>query len=143
MENLVTQTVILKFSLCYSLVKTDLNSQWYITEKVEFSFMPYTCHCGSPLALLYISFFIFIFLIILLLFNYSCLHFPLTTPPDPSQAHCPPLLLPSPLVLSMCPLQQFLKTLPPIVPSPLHSGYCQIVLDFNVSGYILFAFFFC
>ena len=29
----------------------------------------------------------------------------------------------------------------PILPSPLPSGYCQIVLNFNVSGYILFAFF--
>ena len=31
----------------------------------------------------------------------------------------------------------------PIIPSHLPSGYCQIVLNFNVSGYILLAFFFC
>ena len=31
----------------------------------------------------------------------------------------------------------------PFSPHPLPSDYCQIVLNFNVSGYILFAFFFC
>ena len=88
--------------------------------------------------------YIFIFVIIIfVLFNYSCLHLPPTTPPYPSQTHLPPLLPPSPLVLSMCPVQQFLKTPPPTVPSPLSSGYCQTVLNFDVSGYILFAFFFC
>ena len=38
--------------------------------------------------------------------------------------------------------QIFLKTLPsppPIVPSHLSSGYCQIILYFNVSDYILLA----
>ena len=33
--------------------------------------------------------------------------------------------------------------LPPIISSRLPSGYCQIVLNFNVFGYILFACFFC
>ena len=37
--------------------------------------------------------------IILLLFNYSCLHLP-----HPSQTHLPPLLPPPPWFLSMCPL---------------------------------------
>ena len=39
-----------------------------------------------------------------------------------------------------------LVTLPlfsPIIPSPLPSGYCQFVLNFNVSGYILLACSFC
>ena len=67
----------------------------------------------------------------------------LSTPPHPNQTSLPPLLPPSPLVLSMCPLQQFLKTLLPTITSPLPSGYCQIVLNFSVSGYILFAFSFC
>ena len=62
-------------------------------------------------------YFILFFKIILLLFNYSCLHFSPITPPHPCQTHHPPFLSPSLLVLSMCPLQQFLKTLPPIVPS--------------------------
>ena len=43
------------------------------------------------------------FKIVLLLFNYSCLHFPPPFPP-PSQTHLPPLLPPSLLLLSMCPL---------------------------------------
>ena len=50
------------------------------------------------------------------------------------------------LVLSMCPSYMFLKTLPPfpcIIPSHLPSGYCQFVLNFNVSGYILLACLFC
>ena len=41
----------------------------------------------------------------LLLFNYSCLHFLPISPPHPSQSHLSPPLLPSPLILSMCPLQ--------------------------------------
>ena len=51
----------------------------------------------------------------------------------PPQPNPPPS---SPLILSMCPLQQFLKTSLPTIPFPLTSGYCQIVLNFNVSGYI-------
>ena len=35
-----------------------------------------------------------------------------------------------------------LKTLLPTIPSPFHSGYCKIVLNFNDSGYILFVFLF-
>ena len=50
------------------------------------------------------------------------------------------------LVLSKCPLYMFLKILPlfpSIIPLDLPSGYCQCVLNFNVSGYILFACLFC
>ena len=60
--------------------------------------------------------------------------------PHPSHPHLPPLI-PALLVQSMCPSQMFLKTLPsfpPIIPSQLPTGYCQIVLNFNVSGYISF-----
>ena len=78
------------------------------------------------------------FLFFKLLFSYSCLHFLPIPPPHPRQTHLPPLPPPSPLVLSMCPLQQFLKAPLPSIPSPLSSGYCQIALNFNVSGYILF-----
>ena len=64
----------------------------------------------------------------------------------------PPPLLPTPaiptshpqsypaLALFMCPLYMFLTNLlpvPPIIPSHLHSGHCQFVLNFNVSGSIL------
>ena len=67
--------------------------------------------------------------------------FPLTCPP--------PLLSPSnlpPLALSMCPLYMFLDGPSPIFPhypSSLPSGYCQFVLYFNVSGYILLAYLLC
>ena len=85
---------------------------------------------------------IFFYYFILLLFNYSCLHLLPTPPPHTSQTHLPPLF-PSPsLVLSMCPLSLFLKTLPPIIPSHLPSGYCQIVLNFNVSIIFCLLFFF-
>ena len=87
------------------------------------------------MAILYCQVLLFLFL---LLFKYSCLHFPPHSPlPQP---------YPPPLVLSMCPLQLFLKTLPPfprIIHSHLPSGYCQFVLNFNVSGYILLACLFC
>ena len=58
------------------------------------------------------------FLITLLLFNYSCLHFLPTTPHHPSQTHLPPLLPPPSLITSMCPLSLFLKTLTPRYPLP-------------------------
>ena len=79
------------------------------------------------------------------MFKYSCLHFPPPIPPTPAIPTSHPWSHPH-LVLSMCPLYLFLKTLPPfptIIPSHLPSGYCQFVLNFNVSGYILFACLFC
>ena len=63
--------------------------------------------------------------------------------PHPStQPHLPPLPPPSPLILSMCPLQQFLKTPLPTVPTPQPPDYCQIVLNFNVIFIYLFTFIF-
>ena len=67
---------------------------------------------------LFINFLSLFILKIILLFNYSCLYFFPAPLPHPSQTHLLPLLPPSPLVLSMCPLQQFLKTLLPAVPTP-------------------------
>ena len=86
--------------------------------------------------------FIFLFKKFLLSFNYSCLHFLPIRPPQPSQSHLLHPSPPSPLILSLCPLQQFLQTPLPTIPFPLPSGYCYIVPNFNVSGHILFAFFF-
>ena len=65
--------------------------------------------------------FYFIFKNKLLWFNYNCLQFVPTPSPHPSQTHLPPLLPPFLFILSMCPLQQLLKTFLPTVlsPSPL------------------------
>ena len=66
-------------------------------------------------------------------------------PPQPSPPPSPAPTSPA-VVLSMCPLYMFLKSLPlfsSITPSNLPSGYCQIVLNFNVSAYILLACLFC
>ena len=52
-----------------------------------------------------VLFILFYFLQFLLLFSYSCLHFLPIPPPHPSQSHLSPPPLPSPLILSMCPLQ--------------------------------------
>ena len=78
-----------------------------------------------------------------LLFKYSCLHFPLTTPaPSP-----PPTLNPIPLWFCPCVLYIFslmtLSLFTSIIPSTLPSCYCQFVLYFNVSGYVLLACLFC
>lgn len=40
--------MLLKFFLCYSMIRTAINSQQFTTEKFGFSFMPYVCHHGSP-----------------------------------------------------------------------------------------------
>ena len=89
------------------------------------------------------DFILFFKLINLLLFSYNCLHVLPLPPPHPTQSHLPPPPLPSPFILSLCPLQYLLQNPLPTIPSPLPSGYCYNVLNFNVSGYILFAFFFC
>ena len=47
---------------------------------------------------------IIIFKIYLFLFSYNCLHFLPFPPPHPSQSHLPSPPLPSPLILSLCPL---------------------------------------
>ena len=83
----------------------------------------------------------------LLLFKYSCLHFHSTMPPLLSPPHLPPLNLLHPFgfvhvsfihVPDLPPLHHLLLSL-----SLLLSDYCQIVLYFNVSGYILLASLFC
>ena len=91
----------------------------------------------------FIFFIIFFnFSIILLLFNYNCLHFPPQFPtPQPSQSHLLLLLPPSPLVQSMCPLWQFLKTLLPTIPSPSPLAIVRLFLTSMslVIFYLLFS----
>ena len=53
----------------------------------------------------------------LLLFKYSCLHFPPTVQPRPTHPHIPPMIL-SLLALPMCPLYMFIDGLSPIIPLP-------------------------
>ena len=66
--------------------------------------------------------------------------YPSTPPqPIPPPSHTSTL----PCDLSLCPLQQLPYTPLPTIPSPIPSGYCYILLNFNVSGYIWLAFFFC
>ena len=82
----------------------------------------------------------------LLLFKYSCLYFSPTTTPQPQPSSLPTL---DPTSLQCCPCVLYtcsLTTLPPfpsIIPSHLPSDYCQFVLYFNVSGYILLGYLFC
>ena len=88
----------------------------------------------------------------LLLFNYSCPHFPPLTLPGPTHLppptfnpHCHPHpyvhVVLCPCVLYACSLMTFpFFTYYPPPPSPLVS---QFVLNFNVFGYALLAFLFC
>ena len=67
------------------------------------------------------------------------------TPPQPSP---PPSSNSTPTPLGFVHVSFIVVPENPFPLSPhylfhLPSGYCQIVLNFNVSGYILFAFFFC
>ena len=86
-------------------------------------------------------FIIIIIIIIVLLFKYSCLHFLPTTPPHPSHPHLPPsILAPFGFVyVSFIYVPDNPSPFSCIIPSHLLSGYCQFVLNFNVSGYILLA----
>ena len=84
------------------------------------------------------TFFFFTFFIVVQV-QLCPFHFPL--PPTPAIPISNPWSY-NPLVVSMCPLYIFLKPLhtpPPIILSQLLSDYCQLVLNFNVSGYILLA----
>ena len=90
---------------------------------------------------IYFSFYYFIFLhcwlffiFILLLFKYSCLPFPPTTPPHPSYPHLPPLTPPH-LGFVHVSFIVVPENPSPFSPSHLPSGYCPFVL-FNISGYI-------
>ena len=87
----------------------------------------------------------FPFFKVVLLFKYSFLPFPPTPLPNPSHPHLP-ALIPSGLGfghVSFIVASENLSPYSPIIPSYFPSGYCQIVLNFNVSGYILLACFFC
>ena len=93
------------------------------------------------------QFFFFCFLKISFYYSSSTVVSIFTPPaPCPTHPHLPPSNLP-PLALSMCPLYMFLGGPSPIFPHypspPNPSDYCQFVLYFSVSGYILLACLFC
>ena len=85
-------------------------------------------------------------LFLLLLFKYSFLHLPPSPPHHPSPPHTSfPCFYP-PLVIvheSFIIVPMNLSPFSPIIPSPLPSGHCQPVLNFNVFGHILLACLFC
>ena len=86
--------------------------------------------------------------VVVVVFNFYCYSITVVCLPSPSLHPTPaePTSLPHlhpPPIPSMCPSQQLLQSPPPTVPTPLPPGHCQTVPNFNVSGYILFAFFFC
>ena len=68
-------------------------------------------------------------------------HAPPPHPPPPSHLNPTSLWL-CPQVLYTCSLTTR-PLFPLLIPRPLPSGYCQFVLYFNVSGYILLACLFC
>ena len=81
------------------------------------------------------------FIIFLLLFKYSGLHFPPTTLPCLTHPH----LLPSSLALFCFVLGSFIHVpgwrfpfFPPLSPCPLPSGSCQFVLSFHASDNLTF-----
>ena len=105
-----------------------------------FSIYRFFCYFNNMLKLL---------LLYLLLPSLSSCHFPFsifsTTFPCPTHPHLSPsILLPFGFVhgsFTHVHLQPFLF-FPTLFAFPLPSGYCQFVLNFSVSGYILFACFF-
>ena len=96
---------------------------------------------GSNLSFIHIAFYPLLFKKIILLFNFSCLNFLPTPLSHHSQTHLPPLFQPSPCycpcVLYNCSWKPF--TLFLLIPSHLHSGHCQPVLNFSVFGYVWLA----
>ena len=62
------------------------------------------------------------------------------SPPNPSHPHSPPLILPPSgfVYVSFIHVPQNPAPFTLVIFSHLPSGYCQFVLHFNVSGYVLF-----
>ena len=85
-----------------------------------------------------ISFFFFFYCCSITVFRIFTHHFPLPQPNPP-----PSVVSTLPLVFVHLFFIVVLENPSPHFLSPLPSSYCQIVLTFSVSGYILFAFFFC
>ena len=87
----------------------------------------------------------FFFLIIF----YCCSNTVVSISPPPLPLYSPPSPTLNTTLLWLCPWVPYtcslmtLSFLSPIISLSLHLGYCQFVLYFNISGYILLAFLFC
>ena len=86
---------------------------------------------------LFYLYFYFVFTIFLF-FQYSCLHYPATIFPRPTLSPSPALATGPLYVFLDDPFPSFLLS-----PTSLPSAYCQFVLNFYVSGYILLTCLFC
>ena len=84
------------------------------------------------------------FSLFLLLFKYSCLHFPATTLPSPTHPYLPSSILPSclcPWVLYTCSLTTF-PLLSSIIPHP-HSPLINVSLFFISMSLVIFCLIVC
>ena len=106
-----------------------------MASKKEFGSLPSSWIIWNILRRTGVSSYSFSFEIILSLFKYSCLHLYSTISPTPASHLQTYPLWPCPRVLYTCSL----VVLSLLSLSPLHSGNCQFVLYFNVSGFILLA----
>ena len=95
---------------------------------------------GFTFVLLFLSFLLFLFL---LLFKYSCLHFPATTFPCPIQPHLPPSIL-SPIWLCPWDLRTCSLTVLPLPLLPFPSSPLVTVSVFFISmSLVMFCLLFC
>ena len=94
------------------------------------------------MTLYYRTYHLISFLILIFLWLF---HFPPHNSPNLSHAYLPPLILPlfGFVCVSFIVVPGNPSPFYPIIPSCVLSGYCECVLNFYVSGYILLACLFC
>ena len=120
----------------YSLCLYKKHAFLFLLKTKSYSNILYT-FLFSRLSFLHISLFLFLKIIDvrIQLCPLSHHHFPLACPPPPPTLNPTPLWL-CPWVLYTCSFMT-LSLLSHITSLPPNSGYCQFVVNFKVSGYIL------